>query len=62
MTYLRKIKVQLYNNVLAEDPNDYIARVVHEICIRIMIRNQYSSKNSKEANKDLSFFVRKYLL
>ncbi|MCL1911333.1 MAG: hypothetical protein FWG13_03925 [Leptospirales bacterium] len=29
-TYLHKIKAQLYDNVLTDDPNDFIARVISE--------------------------------
>jgi hypothetical protein len=35
MAYLHKIKAQLHDNVLTEDPNDFIARVVAEKSLNI---------------------------
>jgi hypothetical protein len=35
MAYMHKIKAQLYDNVLTEDPNDFIARVVSEKSLSI---------------------------
>ncbi|MDR1829366.1 MAG: hypothetical protein LBQ76_01205 [Candidatus Fibromonas sp.] len=35
MAYLHKIKAQLHDNVLTEDPNDFIARVVAEKSLSI---------------------------
>jgi hypothetical protein len=35
MAYLHKIKAQLYDNVLTEDPNDYIARVISEKSLNV---------------------------
>ena len=35
MAVLHKIKAQLYDNVLTENPNDFIARVVSEKSLNI---------------------------
>jgi len=35
MAYMHKIKAQLYDNVLTEDPNDFIARVVSEKSLNV---------------------------
>ena len=63
MAYLHKIKAQLHDNVLTEDPNDFVTRVVAEkslsiddICQSAANRGgaDINVKNAKEHGRDCS--------